>query len=622
MKFSVMKRTIVLFCGFIFFVSSFAGELPVQEENSIRLMSYNVRNARGMDNITDYQRIADVINGAKPDIIAVQELDSVTNRSAGVDVLDVLSRNTLMFPTYAAAIDFDGGKYGIGVLSKEKPLSVRRIGLPGREEARMLLIVELEAYYFGCTHFSLNAEDRLKAVEIIKREAEKLDKPFFLAGDMNATPDSPEQEAMAESFTALTSPKENTYPATDPNTCIDYIYGYKGAENWSRLTNRGVIAEEVASDHRPLYAEIRLHAAKGNIFRTKPYLQNPTENGMTISWLTNVPVHSWVEYGTDGNLDQTLQLYVDGQMLCNNYHHKFRLENLEPGKTYSYRVCSREIAVYEAYRKAFGDTAISETYTFRLPSADDTDFTAIVFNDLHQRRELVDMFSELIKDVDYDFVILNGDVIDDPRDEAQAVASMSYMNEHFGAETVPVFYMRGNHEIRNAYSIGLRDLLDYVGDKTYGAFNWGDTRIVMLDCGEDKDDGHWVYYGLNDFTGLRKDQAGFLQGELGSDAFKNAEKRVLVHHIPIYGQREGSYNPSLEEWGDILKDAPFDVALNGHTHRFAYHPKHTAGNNFPVVVGGGNNPQSATMMVLEKTGEKMTLRVLDVKGEEKLRLDM
>ena len=64
----------------------------------------------------------------------------------------------------------------------------------------------------------------------------------------------------------------------------------------------------------------------------------------------------------------------------------------------------------------------------------------------------------------------------------------------------PDFLYAGNHEIRNAYSIGLRDHFDYVGDKTYASFNWGDTRIVMLDCGEDKPDDHWVYYGLNDFT--------------------------------------------------------------------------------------------------------------------------
>lgn len=71
--------------------------------------------------------------------------------------------------------------------------------------------------------------------------------------------------------------------------------------------------------------------------------------------------------------------------------------------------------------------------------------------------------------------------------------------------------MRGNHEIRNAYSIGLRDHYDYVGNKTYGSFNWGDTRIVMLDCGEDKPDDHWVYYGLNDFTRLRNEQVDFLK---------------------------------------------------------------------------------------------------------------
>ena len=29
------------------------------------------------------------------------------------------------------------------------------------------------------------------------------------------------------------------------------------------------------------------------------------------------------------------------------------------------------------------------------------------------------------------------------------------MNEKVGAESVPVFYIRGNHEIRNAYSMDL-----------------------------------------------------------------------------------------------------------------------------------------------------------------------
>ncbi len=263
---------------------------------------------------------------------------------------------------------------------------------------------------------------------------------------------------------------------------------------------------------------------------------------------------------------------------------------------------------------------INAEYDF---SEQDTDFTAVILNDIHQNMVLMDMYAGLMKGIDYDFVVFNGDCIDDPRNEAQAVKSMSYMNEKVKAETIPVFYMRGNHEIRNAYSIGLRDLFDYVGDKTYGSFNWGDTRIVMLDCGEDKEDTHWVYYGLNDFTGLRKDQAAFLQKELKSREFKKAEKRVLIHHIPIYGLREGAYNPCFDEWGDILQKAPFDICLNAHQHRFNYHPKGKLGNNYPVVVGGGNRPEGATLMILKKQGKNMTLRVLDpVNGEEKLKLDL
>lgn len=39
-----------------------------------------------------------------------------------------------------------------------------------------------------------------------------------------------------------------------------------------------------------------------------------------------------------------------------------------------------------------------------------------------------------------------------------------------------------------------------VENKTYDSFNWRDTRIVILDYGEDKPDFHWGYYDLNDFT--------------------------------------------------------------------------------------------------------------------------
>ena len=40
----------------------------------------------------------------------------------------------------------------------------------------------------------------------------------------------------------------------------------------------------------------RKNTPAGQIFRTKPCLQSLTGNGITVSWLTHVPVYSWVEY--------------------------------------------------------------------------------------------------------------------------------------------------------------------------------------------------------------------------------------------------------------------------------------------------------------------------------------
>lgn len=72
----------------------------------------------------------------------------------------------------------------------------------------------------------------------------------------------------------------------------------------------------------------RKNTPAGQIFWTKPCLQSLTGNGITVSWLTHVPVYSWVEYGTDTLELKKARTMLDGQVVCNNYIHKIRLENL------------------------------------------------------------------------------------------------------------------------------------------------------------------------------------------------------------------------------------------------------------------------------------------------------
>ena len=258
--------------------------------------------------------------------------------------------------------------------------------------------------------------------------------------------------------------------------------------------------QPLRADNAAIPADTAVAVPAEKIFYAEPYLQNPVDGGVTVMWQTTVPAYGWVEYGTDTTRMRRARHIVDGQVICNDTHNKVRLEGIEPGKTYYYRVCSRQILLYQAYKKLFGETAVSPLYRFTLPDSSATDFTAIVFNDLHKHNATLDSLYAQVRSVPYDFVVFNGDCIDDPANEAQALHYLSYLCEKVGASRVPAFFLRGNHEIRNAFSIGLRSLFDYVGDRTYGAFSWGDTRFVMLDCGEDKPDSTWVYYDLNDFT--------------------------------------------------------------------------------------------------------------------------
>ncbi|ASM64932.1 endonuclease [Bacteroides caccae] len=601
-----MKKNLLFIFAALFTFSA-------QAQNTLKLMSYNIKNANGMDNVCNFQRIANVINNASPDVVAIQEVDSMTNRSGQKYVLGEIADRTQMHGYFAPAIDYDGGKYGIGLLTKQVPLRLQTLPLPGREEARTLILAEFTDYIYCCTHMSLTEEDRMKSLELVKAFTSSSTKPLFLAGDMNAEPESGFIKELQKDFQILSNPKQHTFPAPDPKETIDYIATLKQNAKGFAVISAKVINEPMASDHRPILVELRTAEKADKIFRMKPYLQNPVGNGITVMWETTVPAYCWVEYGTDTTQLKRARTIVDGQVVCNNYLHKIRIDGLQPGQKYYYRVCSQEILLYQAYKKVFGNTAQSAFSEFTLPATDTDSFTAVVFNDLHQHTQTFRALCQQIKNVNYDFVVFNGDCVDDPVDHNQATSFISELTEGVCGDRIPTFFMRGNHEIRNAYSIGLRDHYDYVGDRTYGSFNWGDTRIVMLDCGEDKPDDHWVYYGLNDFTQLRNEQVDFLKKELSSKEFKKAGKRVLIHHIPLYGNDGKNLCANL--WTKLLEKAPFNISLNAHTHKYAYHPKGELGNNYPVIIGGGYKMDGTTVMILEKKKDELRVKVLNAKGK-------
>ncbi|MGM9694403.1 MAG: metallophosphoesterase [Alloprevotella sp.] len=367
----------------------------------------------------------------------------------------------------------------------------------------------------------------------------------------------------------------------------------------------------------PLSAQQNERLLVGN-----PYLQNVTPEGATVMYQNaeGASVHSFVEVGEDSLHTTAFRQLADGQEVVHDVEHRVRLEGLQPGKTYYYRVCATEITENRAYHKTFGRTERTPFFRFTLPADTVTRFTALVLNDLHGVPDVIDALARLADSIPHDFVIFNGDCLSEPADRSHALRMWHRLATAFRASSVPCIFLRGNHEIRNAYSSGMLSLFEWAGGHTYHAFSWGDTRFVMLDCGEDKPDSTWVYYGLNDFSAFRRAQQDFLKRETRSKAFKKAARRILVHHIPLWHETADFVGPDMslpcrELWLSELAKAGIDLSLNAHTHHFRYYPVGSVANPYPVLVGGGPSMETATLTVLQKRGSQFSVRVLNARGE-------
>lgn len=225
---------------------------------TLQFMTYNVRNGIGMDEVRNLDRVLKVIQQQQPDVIAVQELDSVTKRSERTYPLGILAEKTKMHASYAPAIEFQGGKYGIGMLSKEKPLNMKYYQLPGREEQRALLVVEFEKFVYCCTHISLTPDDQLLSLPIINKVVSEYQKPVLIAGDMNATPADPFILGLQQTFKVVSPLDAKTYPADKPDQTIDYIAVAKKDTARVSVTASEVVNEPLASDHRPIIATVTI----------------------------------------------------------------------------------------------------------------------------------------------------------------------------------------------------------------------------------------------------------------------------------------------------------------------------------------------------------------------------
>lgn len=235
-----------------------------QQSDTLKLMTYNIR----FGELASMEAIADYITSEQSDIVALQECDWNTHRGNvphqnGVEFINELAYHTGMFGIYGKAINFSGGYYGIGLLSRYPILSYERVLLPndGKTEQRVALIADIELpsgeiITFVNTHLEVKSSElRVEQIRFINGYIKDRPGRIFLAGDMNASAESEEMQILNEDWQLITD-MGNTFPSTGPRTKLDYIYVRKGGE--VQLLSTEARPEILLSDHLPVVSTVVL----------------------------------------------------------------------------------------------------------------------------------------------------------------------------------------------------------------------------------------------------------------------------------------------------------------------------------------------------------------------------
>jgi len=241
--------------------TSCASFLARPANDQLRILTYNIHHGEGEDGNLDLPRIAGVILDARPDLVALQEVDNKTGRSGGIDQAAELGRLTGMHVVFGKAMDFDGGGYGDAILSRYPIEKSRNHILPAGEghEPRAAIDVVVGAGPGGSrvrfigTHLDHtgDATDRMNQVLEIIRIYKDDDIPMILAGDLNAEPGSEPMKILCSEWSdSFADDLQPTFPVENPRRRIDYVL-YQPAAAW-RVAGREVIDERIASDHRPV----------------------------------------------------------------------------------------------------------------------------------------------------------------------------------------------------------------------------------------------------------------------------------------------------------------------------------------------------------------------------------
>ena len=216
----------------------------------LRVANYNIKSGMW----TSLDDIGAVLEDMNADVIALEEVDNGMRRSGNVDEAAVLAERLHADHMFAGALSWDGGDYGVALLSKVPVVGAERFALPdaGNFEPRVAIDATVcdggEPVRVVAAHADVMPwAAKAHAAAIADRV--RGTKGVVVLGDLNATPESGAVDPLvADGLTDVlaTLGKVATFGDKDR---IDYILT-------DRVAVDAAVIDSHASDHRPVEAAL------------------------------------------------------------------------------------------------------------------------------------------------------------------------------------------------------------------------------------------------------------------------------------------------------------------------------------------------------------------------------
>lgn len=311
-----------------------------------------------------------------------------------------------------------------------------------------------------------------------------------------------------------------------------------------------------------------------------PYLQELSDSGVTIMWLTDKPEYGSVEYGEGGSLNMKAEETQNGILKVGKLH-SVRLSGLKEGQEYSYKVHSTEVIDHSPLFPTIGGSLSTPVKKFKTFNKYKQSFSFFCVTDIHSS------ISDLNKYLGYtdwnetDFLAMTGDVLDDfsAKDSARIYSIVLDPCVDKFAKEKPFLFVRGNHEMRGSLGPNLFKYFPHTKGEWFYSFYQGPAYFYVFDTGEDKKDESVVLGGLIRCEDYReKQKKWFKEFSEANKAFTDDFPiKIVFAHDPNWG-----YGSNYDE---LANDAGISLLIGGHTHYYSHTTPNNSKNFHRLVIG-------------------------------------